>query len=215
VAQLVINEINPNISGQHDLVELLALTGGSVNGIKLLQKGSVVDTLVTLPDLTVAMGDLIVVHITPAGTTGIAPASELVSKNEYTNAMYSANFDGAWDILGGATGVTFGARVLELDTPAGTFMDGAPFVVSNAAPAAAFAGQLQALQAAGHWLPADCGGALCTTVSVPSALDVSVDYFGAQTTAAGKSVQRKPGMNTHQKSDWNTAAANSFGAVNP
>ena len=215
VAQLLINEVNPNITAQHDLIELLALTGGSTNGVKLIQKGSAIETLVTLPDLNVAMGDLIVVHIVPIGTTGIAPASELASKTEYPSATYSANYDGAWDILGGAIGITYGNRVLELDTPAGTFMDAVPFVQSMAAGAAAFPGLLQALQAAGNWLPADCGGMLCTYVSTPTATAISVDYFGAQTTPAGKSVQRKPGMNTKQTTDWNTAAAPSFGAVNP
>ena len=214
VAQLLINELSPNIGSQHDLIELVALTGGSVNGVKLLQKGSAIDTLVTLPDFSVAQGDFIVIHLVPSGVAGIAPASETTSKNEYANAMYSANYDTAWDILGGATGLTFGYRVIELDGPAGTLMDAVPVVVSNQAGAAAFPGVLQTLQAAGGWLPADCGGMLCTYASAPTATEISVDYLGAGTTPAGKSIQRKAGMNTKMKSDWNAAANSTFGAAN-
>ncbi|MFO0590823.1 MAG: Ig-like domain-containing protein [Polyangiaceae bacterium] len=214
IAQLLINELSPNITTQHDLIELVALTGGSVNGIKLLQKGSATETLVTLPDFSVAQGDFIVIHLVPSGVAGIAPASETMSKTQYANGMYSANYDTAWDILGGATGLTFGYRVLELDGPAGTLMDAVPVVVSNQTGAAAFPGVLQALQAAGGWLPADCGGALCTYASTPTATTISVDYMGAGTTPNGKSIQRKPGMNTKMNTDWNGAANSSFGAAN-
>ncbi len=216
LAKLLINEINPNITASHDLVELLATTAGSVGGITLLQKGTVTETLATLPDITVAKGDLIVVHLVPTGTTGIAPANELASKNEYTAASYSANYDGAWDVLGGAVGLTYSNRVIELDAPGNVVVDAVPFVLSNsAAPPAAFVTVLQALQAAGLWLPAKCGGVLCTYVSSPTAVAISVDYLGAGTGPTGKSVQRKLGLDTKQGSDWNLPAAHTFGLANP
>ena len=216
LAKLLINEVNPNITSSHDLVELLATTAGSVNGITLLQKGSVTDTLATLPDLTVAKGDLIVVHLVPTGVAGIAAASETKAKNEFATASYAANYDGAWDVLGGAAGLTFSDRVLELDAPGNILIDAVPFVLSNlASPPAAFPGTLQTLQAAGLWLPANCGGVLCTFASSPTAIAVSVDYLGAGTAATGKSIQRKAGLDTKQMSDWNLAAAHSFGLANP
>lgn len=216
VAQLLINEINPNIAASHDLLELLVTAGGSTNGITIHQLGSVDDLLVTLPELNPAAGDLIVVHLTPAGTTGIAPMSETMSKNQFPKATYSANYDGAWDVLGNAIGLTYGNRVLEVFTPAGTYIDAVPVVQAMAAnPAAAFPATLQTLQADGHWLPIDCGGMLCTYMSTPTAIAVSVDYFGAGTAATGNSVQRKLGMNNKMNSDWNVAGPNTFGAPNP
>ncbi len=216
VAQMVFNEVSPNIASGHDLIELLVTAPGSTGGIKVFQKGSAIETLATLPEITVAMGDLIVIHLVPVGTTGIAPASETTSKDELPSATYSANYDTAWDILGGTTPLSFSHRVLEIDAPAGAVIDAVPFVYSMVAQApAAFPGVLQALQAAGLWLPADCGGALCTYASTPTAVAVSVDYLGVGTTPAGKSVQRKPGMNTKQNTDWNSAAVSSFGAANP
>ncbi len=215
VAQLLINEINPNIGASHDLLELLVTAPGSTNGITIHQVGSANELLVTLPELNPAMGDLIVVHLTPAGTTGIAAMSETMSKNQFPNAMFSANYDGAWDVLGNAIGLSYANRVLEVLTPAGTYIDSVPVVRSTGAPAAAYPAVLQALQAAGNWFPADCGGVLCTYVSTPTAIDISVDYEGVGTTATGNSIQRKPGVNMKQKSDWNAPAAQTFGAANP
>jgi hypothetical protein len=65
------------------------------------------------------------------------------------------------------------------------------------------------------WLPADCGGTPCTYASTPTAVEVSVQYDGAGNTPAGNSIQRKPATATKQKTDWNAAAAQTFGAANP
>jgi len=215
-AQMLINEANSNINSSHDLIELLVTQGGSTSGITVTQIGSITETLATLPDVAVAAGDIIVVHLKPSGTTGIAPSSETTSKSEYAHASYSANYDSAWDFLGGTTGLTYGNRVVQVSAPGGTVLDAVPFVVSTSSnPASAFPGALQTLQAAGGWLPADCGGALCTYNSTPTAIEISVDYAGCSNSSTGDSVQRKPGANTKQRADWYPAQAQSFGLPNP
>mgnify|MGYP000921063552 CR=1 FL=1 len=215
-AGLLFNEVSPNIASGRDLVELLVTSPGTVNGVTLLQDGTNVETLATLPDVSVAMGDLIVIHLNPSGATGAAPGSETTAKNQYAAAMYSANYDGAWDFHGGNTGITFNNRVFRLEAPGGAILDAVPFVLSNAAaPPAAFPGDLQALQALARWLPADCGGQLCTYTSTPTAVSISVDYLGVGSTPTGNTISRKPGMNTMQKSDWNAAGPHSLGLANP
>jgi hypothetical protein len=213
IATLLFNEIGPNIANTRDLIELVVTAPGSTNGITLLQKGSATETIATLPDAVVAAGDIIVIHVSPNNTDG--PASETISKNQYPKATSSSNYDNAWDFLGGTIGLTNNARVLELDAPGGAVLDAIPVVNSSLSPPAAFPGVLQALQAAGLWLPADCGGMLCTTTSNPTAIAISVDYAGIGTTVASNSISRKPGMNTKQKSDWNAAGAPSWGSPNP
>ncbi len=216
VAQMLINEVNSNISNSHDLIELLVTQGGSTSGITVTQIGSNTETLATLPDVSVAAGDIIVVHLVPSGTTGIAPSSETTSKSQFAQLTYSANYDSAWDFLGGGTGLTYGNRVVQVSAPGGTVLDAVPFVVSTSSnPTSAFPGVLQALQAAGGWLPADCGGALCTYSSTPTAIEISVDYAGCGNSSTGDSVQRKPGANTKQRADWYPAQAQSFGLPNP
>jgi hypothetical protein len=157
-----------------------------------------------------------VVHLTPAGATGGAPGSETTSKNQYPATTYTANYDGAWDIRGEAVNLTFSNRVLRVRASGGSTIDAVPFVLSTSpSPPAAFPTALQALQAEGLWLPADCGGAPCTYLTNPSAVQVSVDYAGAGTTATGNSISRGSGLFTKQSSDWNAAGAQTFGADNP
>lgn len=215
-ATMIINEINPNIPSGRDLVELLVTGAGSTNGVVLAQVGTVNETLATLPDVNVAAGDLIVVHLNPAGATGAAPGSETMSKTEHAAASFSANYDNAWDFHGGATGLTFSNRIIGLVGPGSVPLDAVPFVLSSSvSPPAAFPATLQALQGAGGWLPADCGGALCTYVSTPTAVAVSVDYLGAGNSAGGNSIQRRLGFDTMTATDWYTAQAQTFGSPNP
>jgi hypothetical protein len=215
-AVVKLNELSPNITGAHDLIELKVTSGGTTSGIALNEIGSSAVQLAVLPAITVATGDLIVVHLTPTGTTGIAPGSETTAKNQFPNATYSANYDGAWDVLGNAVGLTNSNRVLRVVASGGATIDAVPVVLSSAgSPPAAFPGSLQALQGEGLWLPADCGGALCTYVSTPTAVEISVDYLSTGTTPTGNSISRKSATFTMQKSDWNAAATNTFGTDNP
>jgi hypothetical protein len=55
----------------------------------------------------------------------------------------------------------------------------------------------------------------CTYETTPSAVDVSVDYLGCATTVGGDSIARVIGGYGSVKSDWNAAAANSWGLPNP
>ena len=93
------------------------------------------------------------VHIAEAA----AYESETTAKNQFPTSTTAANYDNAWDFKGGATGITYSSRVILVKDVAGTIQDAASFKGSGAAPGA-FPGQLQAIQAAGQWLPANCGG---------------------------------------------------------
>ncbi len=208
LAGVVINEVDPNIGGSKDLVELLATSAGSLNGIKLVQDIATPVTLATLPNLTVAAGDLIVVHLNPAATV----TNETATKADCTDAGCYA---GAWDVVGGTTGITFSNRILRLINPDTTVADAVALVKANSTSPVTFPADLQVLQAAALWLPADCGGALCTYTSTPIASDptVSVDWSTTSTTATGTSVQRKSGAQTKTAADW-SATTQTFGLPN-
>ena len=216
LAVVALNELGPNIGSSRDLIELRVLSTGSVNGITVVQRGSLTETLVTLPDLVLTQNDLIVVHLNPVGASGAAPGSETLAKNQFANASYSANYDGAWDFHGGTTGLSFSNRILEVQAPGAVLQDVVPVVVSNSAsPPTAFPGLLQQLQADAQWLPADCSGALCTYESTPTAVAISVDYLGCATTVTGNTISRELGGFGSVKADWNAAAAHSWGLANP
>lgn len=205
-AVLVINEVNVNITGHKDLVELLVVEGGPVGGMWLQEvRTNNPTTLATFPDVTVAAGDIIVVHLNPdAGLT-----SETTSKSQ-SNA--SAAYPNAWDFRGGTSGIGFGNRVLAVKNITGAIVDAVAFVTPGQTPAGDFPAQLQALQAAGLWSPADCNGALCTYESSPTAYDVSVDW--RTTNKIETSVQRIPGRNTKTAADWMTQGPSTFGQPN-
>ncbi|HEY2365314.1 MAG TPA: hypothetical protein VGH87_02970, partial [Polyangiaceae bacterium] len=57
VGTLQLNELNPNIGSSLDLVELLALTSGTINGVTLEQDIGSKTVLATMPSLTVTKGD--------------------------------------------------------------------------------------------------------------------------------------------------------------
>ncbi len=207
LATLLINEVNPNISGGKDLVELLATTAGSINGVTLQQDVAAPVTLATLPNVTVAAGDLIVIHLAPDTTT-----TETSTKGDCTDGGCYA---GAWDVNGGITGITFSNRVLRLVAPDNSVADAVPFAKVSTTSPSGYPADLQAIQAAGQWLPADCGGALCSYASTPLASDatISVDWTTAGPSAIGTSVQRKSGAATRTSADW-TPAAQTFGLNN-
>lgn len=211
-ATLRIEELNANLNGNRDLLEIRALTPGTVAGVQLVQDPGAAGAgtlLATLPEIVVAAGDRIVVHFAPAGET-----DETLSQTQCTDPACYAT---AWDVRGSAAGILFSNRVLALRAPTG----GALLDVVAAGrndlmnPTAAFPANLQFVQAAGQWLPADCDGAACTYTSTPTALQVAVDWTGLGTTATANSLQRSgAGADTNRREDWLLAPA-SFGLPNP
>jgi hypothetical protein len=215
-AVLRITEVQPNMPNNTDLVELVAVSGGTVDSFVLQQDLTAttpVVTLATFPNATVAAGDIIVVHIAPpAGYT-----SETTAKDQFPRSGTSINYDTAWDFGGGTTGITFSSRVLVVRNAVGNIQDGVSFARTSGTPPSAFPGNLQALQAAGHWLPADCGGALCSLTSTPTALQVSADWTAVPTgtvTPATNTIRRVGASDTNTKDDW-AVGASSWGQPNP
>lgn len=205
VAVLQVNEVGPNVASSADLIELFAKTGGDIGGITIEQDITTEVTLATLPTLHVAAGDYVVVHLNaPTGVT-----TETTTKADCSNA---ACYAGAWDVVGGTTGITFSGRVILARAPnAGAIQDGVAFYNSGSASPATFYEQVEALQDAGAWLPASCSGNPCSSNAL--AQGVSANWNGTGTTTA-KSIARTTNQDTSTASDW-AVGTSSFGATNP
>ncbi|QSQ25097.1 chitobiase/beta-hexosaminidase C-terminal domain-containing protein [Pyxidicoccus parkwayensis] len=207
---LRITEIAPavgpnNINFGRDLVELYVVQGGNTLGMTLEESTLPSPLLATLPDVDVATGDIIVIHLNPdRDTAGFdAPGSELTSKSFWSQSQYASNYDNAWDFHGGSNGVSGSNRVFRIRDALGNTQDAVPVWLTLGSPPAAFPPQLQAIQSEGQWLPSSCGGALCTYNTFPSALDVSVNWgaafpSGGRTTTLG----RIRFSDTDTKDDW-------------
>lgn len=205
VAILQINEVNPNLAGSIDLIELHVVTGGSTAAITVEQDIGTKALLATLPAITVAQSDLIVVHLTP----GIGVTNETTTKSACADASC---YSGAWDVRGEAAGLTYSGRVVVVRAPNSTLMDGVAFYRKGSASPGTFPAELTALQATKQWLPVDCGGVACSTNGL--AEGIAADWAGCATTAAGLSAARKANVDTDRASDW-LVGASSFGATNP
>ncbi|AKF84282.1 hypothetical protein MFUL124B02_41575 [Myxococcus fulvus 124B02] len=210
-----ITEVQPNMANNMDLIELQVLTAGTTDGLVLQQDANSPVVLLTFPDVTVAQGDIIVVHINEAA----AYQSETTAKDQFPKSGTPANYDTAWDFKGGATGITFSSRILLVKDAGGTIQDAVSFARTSGTPPGAFPGNLQAIQAAGQWLPADCGGAPCTLTSTPTALQVSADWTAIPATAntvtpLTDTVRRTNATDTNTAADW-AVGPQSWGVANP
>ncbi|MCP3145223.1 chitobiase/beta-hexosaminidase C-terminal domain-containing protein [Pyxidicoccus xibeiensis] len=214
-AVLRITEVAPGVTFGRDLVEFFVLQGGTTEGMTLVDLSTSSTPLATLPDVTVATGDLIVMHLNPDRTPGVdAPASETFSKTEFPQFTYASNYDSAWDFQGGTSGVSQGNRVLRIRDSLGNTQD-ALAAVATGNVTAAYLPFLQGLQAEGLWLPSDCAGALCTYSTFPSAHDVSFNWTGAfpsggRTTTVGRIIAG----DSNQASDW-AVGPGTLGVLNP
>ncbi|CAM4392267.1 MULTISPECIES: chitobiase/beta-hexosaminidase C-terminal domain-containing protein [Myxococcus] len=209
-ARLRLSEVAPAVPQNRDLVELVVLASGSVQGATLTDGNTV---LATLPDVQVSTGDIIVIHLNPDRVTlgWDAPASETTSRAEYPRSQYAANHDTAWDFQGGTTGIFPGNRVLRIRDTFGTTQDALAVIETNDA-FANYPTMLQSLQAEGQWWPADCSGVPC---DYPDAWDVSVDWTQAfGTPGLATSLGRNGQGDTDSASDWSVSMS-SFGYANP
>lgn len=210
-AGIEISEVNANINSNRDLLEIRALSGGSVAGVQLVQDpgaGGAGTVLAVLPEILLSAGERIVVHFAP--TAGVIDESASPSQ-----CADPACYPGAWDVRGSAAGILYSNRVIALRTAIGnTLIDVLAAGRSDLAnPTTAFPVNLQFVQAAGQWLPANCSGMPCTYASTPTALAVAADWTGLGTGPGGVSLQRS-GADSNQRGDW-VLAASSFGLPNP
>ncbi|MCP3062749.1 Ig-like domain-containing protein [Myxococcus sp. K38C18041901] len=213
VAVLRITEVQPNGPSSRDLVELQVLQSGTTDGLVLQQDINSPATLLTFPNVTVAQGDIIVVHINEA----TAYVGETTAKDQFPKSATPANYDNAWDFKGGTTGITFSNRLLLVKDASGAIQDAAAFARTTGTPPSAFPTNLQALQATGQWLPADCGGALCTYTSTPTAVAVSADWNDIPTTQVTPdtvTIRRVSATDTNTAADW-AIGPSSWGVANP
>jgi hypothetical protein len=210
---LTLSEVNANLAGGSDLVELTVTTGGSLAGFVVKANGTANaadgNVLATLPAICAATGDIVVVHLSPAA----APATdETLAKDQFLNATYPQNYDAAWDVRGSTIGLGYTNQVLGIWSPGGAYLEAVSFSSRSAtAPSATFLAGLTFAQAQGLWMPAKCGGAACDGASTPTAQAISVDWRNLDTAPAGASVRRI--APTSVAASW-AVGASSFGAAN-
>jgi len=189
-AVVKISELNSNISSC-DLIELKVVTGGTMNGIKVIEGGELSDTtLITFGAITVATGDIIVLHLNSGNATcnPSAATNETTSITQFPVGTYATNYDTAWDVWSADTGLTNTDNVIIVTDSAGTaYMDAVPISNNDGAVVAAAITDFCAVYDGTIWTSvATCATALATALQGNAAIDS--DNLG--TSAAGNSYQR-------------------------
>ena len=212
-ATVVFNELNFNIADQCDLVELRALTAGSLAGYKLILRET--DAL-TFPDgFRVAKDDLIIVHFSanqPACNGGTAaPANETVSKNEQNRAE---NFATAFDFWTNTAGVTAVNVSLLLRDPTGQIVE-AVMATSTATGTAAAAAMRDAAAAGavGQWSLPDGTQPTDGIYDTKAFFESAAGGATHGTTRAGTSIQRNTNADQNRRGDF-TIATSTWGTLN-
>ena len=212
-----INEVNANIGGGCDLIELRVVAGGSMTGFKIQERiGGTGELAFTFPTFVVQTNDFIVVHLNSASATcnPNGATQETTTKTDQPAATFAGNFDTAYDFWNADTGLTATDNVFTLFDAAATIVD-AVFVSDDPAgltAAAATETAAAAVGAASQWDPA-----LATYIDTVFRMNAVDDLNATGTTAAGSSIQRLDNTDDNNKADWTTGAgaASTWGALNP
>ncbi|MFH1530300.1 MAG: hypothetical protein ABIK09_06130 [Pseudomonadota bacterium] len=213
-AWLVINELNANITGGCDLVELRVLGEGSLGGIVLKERNS---TVATFGPVAVSIDDVIVVHFdsADAACNPLGAASESASKSELDALTYTVTYDAAWDVFVSDDGLTATDNVLTLYGPGGDIQDAVFLTDANDQGDAAAGTEAQAaiVAAAGEWTDPD--GTVPVGGYVDGAFNASavVGLKGTGTTSTGETLQRFDDWDTDTNEDW-TLWIHSWGFLN-
>ncbi|MEO8704580.1 MAG: Ig-like domain-containing protein [Kofleriaceae bacterium] len=215
-ATVRINEVNANIGGGCDLIEIRVIESGSLGGFKLTERnGGTGELNLTFPAMTVLKNDFVVVHLNSTSTTcnpGGA-TTETVTKTDQLAATFPGNFDTAFDIWDADTGLTNTDNVFTLRTNLDVITD-ALFASDDPAgltAAAATETAAAAVGAASQWDPI-----LATYIDTVFRTNAADDLNGTDITAAGTSIQRINNADTNNKADWTTGVGvvSTFGALN-
>ncbi|GEN05489.1 hypothetical protein MFU01_05260 [Myxococcus fulvus] len=202
-ARLRISEIDPSrLFGAAGRVELEVLQAGPMTNLALWM-GHVPAAVATLPDVDVAVGDIVVVHLSENGLYSThLPRSEVSRKDELPASSYALAHDAAWDVRGSTAFTVDDEMVLRLTDSFGNLQDGL-ILHSNGYNRPGFEAEAHALQDEQGWLPASCGGARCTSASTPRLRDISADIGPLFTTGgATQSLTRVRVEDSDSSVDW-------------
>ncbi|MFH0780311.1 MAG: hypothetical protein V1928_05710, partial [Parcubacteria group bacterium] len=225
IASVMLIEVNQKITYGLDMIRLIITACGNLNGIIIHLNPGVSPSdgkalLAALPDLNVANGDIVIIHLGPTTDGGVQLAVTETNASGKTGCPESNGcYNYAWDIVGVRDGIPNSERVLAVGATGNDggmypIQDAVPFV-NDASPSENFAKALKFAQDNSAWLPPNCDGGVCSNSSVPSASEISVNWSGCGNTVTGKSMQRTPmNADTNRAGDWTLKTAN-FNGLNP
>jgi hypothetical protein len=191
-----LNEIKANITGGCDLIELRVMSGGTLEGFEVLERGT---SILTFGALVVATDDYVVLHFdtNDANCNPGASGNETMAVDELPVATYGANYDTAYDWYMTDDGMTATDNVLTVLDPVGTIVD-AVFVSDDATGTSAAATETQAaiVAAAGEWEMVGGG------IPMNGFVDDDFNAHAVQDLNAANTIQRILAVDNNDRDDW-------------
>ncbi len=221
-AKLIINELNANITGGLDLVELKVVSGGSVAGFKLYQDFTTAKrvALTDLPsNLVVATGEFILVHL---NVPAVQPTMPIITEFNIGNASGTPKLDctspscvAAWDVAATSTNSLAMTRRLISIVGADNVVQDAVAYSKQTGGSAGNGVEIQAAVDANLWVgpcglgtPVSCGDAATLSTAPYDSIAYNVNAPALGTTIAGASAQRKNATQpSSAATDWQTKAS--------
>jgi hypothetical protein len=221
-AEILINEINANITGGCDLIELRVKTSGTVQGFQIRERTGNVpagEMSFTFPNMLVNKNDFIILHLNKGSNTCNPGGAidETTTLNQQPAATFTGNYDMAYDWYADDAGLTNTDNVLTIYNGAGTIIEAVLLTSDSVSTTASAASEAQAavVAAANQWRVFTGGnpapnGFVDYDFNINAALDL--DFSG--TTPSGYSIQRVGDFDSNSKLDFGTLATPSWGALN-
>lgn len=217
-ARLRINELNANIVGGCDMIELRVLASGNLDGLSIRERTGISgsgELNFTFPAVAVVTNDIIVVHLNGGSATcnpGQATSESLVTSQP--SATFVGNYDTAFDFWDTDTGLTATDNVFTLRYSNSTIMD-AVFVSDDAAGTTTASSTETAAAEVGvanEWSPA-----MTTYVDAVFRMNAVDDLNATGTSRTGTTIQRIDNTDDNNKADWTTGAGvpQTWGLPNP
>ncbi len=217
-AELVIHELNANIDLGCDLVEFYVTKAGALEGVLFKERTK---TVFTWEQGEVPWGTFIIVHFN-AMDLECNPAmsgSEMNAPDEYSSALYTGNFDNAYDVYVEDDGLVATDNVLTLYNADGSIMD-AIFVSDAPLGSTAQDTDKQAAEVAAHGQWTTSAGEVPLTGFMDDVFNMHAvhDLDATSTVRLGASIQRKMSIDHNHRDDWFSEGAMpeaTWGEANP
>jgi len=171
-----LSEVYPYDTNGENALELRVTHGGSLRGISVVRGFAEPLVYVTLPGITAAEGDTVLVHFGQRQSV-----DETTPSGKAACHAFHCN-PNAWDVWVVDPNVVFGTagKIVTVRSVGGAIIDGAAFSVGNStAGVPNFEQDLWTLVDRGWWEPTLCGQLPCTAPLQPSS---APPFFGAPTT---------------------------------
>jgi hypothetical protein len=218
-ASVKLNEVNALITGGCDLIELRVLADGTLRGIRVQERnGGSGELNETLPAVTVAKNDIVILHLNSGNTTTCNPGA---STNETTSitqnpvATFTKNYDTAWDLFSADTGLTSTDNVITVFDRYGAMKDAVFIDDDMAGMMVAAATESAAVVAATAMMWQMIGGGIPTGGFVDDnfTMHAVLDSDATGTTNTGDTLRRIDDTDENDKADW-AQGAHTWGLIN-